>query len=319
MRDIQQVPHHPARGAFRAGAGTSHGEGNIRVAACAEVEYVLGTADGTKRTLYRRVLQANLDRATLRDTHQIAEHVVFLDREQACRERLVMFGQALHELLQRHVFQPFGDQRLVGNFFRFDLAAHHTGQDDGLPGHVEPREVVAGVRLGIVEVHRLPDRLGEGPASLDRAYDEAQGAARAGLYLQDLVARLQEGIHGGDDGHPGPHRGLVPETVGNDAPELLVLRRAAGERPLVGEDEVGAALDAEEVEIEGAPVHGHVYHGPRETRLGRRAEHAFQRLDAQFGEAAAFLLQAYRLWQKLLARERARGVGDGAVSDLDAF
>src|SRR5829696_3964755 len=78
MRDIQQVPHHPARGAFRAGAGTSHGEGNIRVAACAEVEYVLGTADGTKRTLYRRVLQANLDRATLRDTHQIAEHVVFL-------------------------------------------------------------------------------------------------------------------------------------------------------------------------------------------------------------------------------------------------
>src|SRR5215213_8215535 len=113
MRDIQQIPHHPARGAFRAGAGTSHGEGNIRVAACAEVEYVLGTADGTERTLYRRVLQTDLDRATLRDTHQIAEHVVFLDREQACRERLVVLGKAPHELLQRHVFQAFGDQRLV--------------------------------------------------------------------------------------------------------------------------------------------------------------------------------------------------------------
>src|SRR5215212_1634335 len=271
MRDIQQIPHHPARGAFRAGAGTSHGEGNIRIAACAEVEYVLGTADGTERTLYRRVLQTDLDRATLRDTHQIAEHVVFLDREQACREHLVVFGKTPHELLLRHVFQAFGDQGLVGDFFRFDLAAHHAGQDDGLSGHVEPREVVAGVGFGVVEVHRLPDRLREGPATLHRAHDEAQGAARAGLYLQDLVARLQESAHGGDDRHPGPYRGLVPEAIGNYPPELLVLRRAAGERPLVREDEVCAATDAEEVEVEGAPVYGHVYHDPRETRLRRRA------------------------------------------------
>src|SRR5215212_2059259 len=104
MRYVQQIPHHPARSAFRARAGAAHGEGNVRVAARAEVEDVLGPADGAERTLYRRVLQPDLDRAALRDTHQITEHVMLLDSEQARRESFVVLGEAPHELFQRYVF-----------------------------------------------------------------------------------------------------------------------------------------------------------------------------------------------------------------------
>ena len=51
----------------------------------------------------------------------------------------------------------------------------------------------------------------------------------------------------------------------------------------------------EHIEVESAPVHGHVHDYPREAWLGLRAEHAFQRLDAKLGEGSAFLFDAYGL------------------------
>src|SRR5215211_8565033 len=173
----------------------------------------------------------------------------------------------------------------------FDLPSHHAREDDGFAGHVEPREVVAGIWLGVVEIYRLPYRFGEGPAALDRAHDEAQGAARARLYLHYLVPRLQQAANGRDYGHACTHRGFVPETVWDHAHELAVLGRAARERPFVGEHEIGSAPYAEQVEIEGAAVHGHVDDCPREARLGIRAEHTFERLDTELGESAAVLLE----------------------------
>src|ERR687897_619691 len=175
---------------------------------------------------------------------------------------------------------------------RFDLPSHHARQYDGFAGHVEPREVVPGVGLCVVEVYRLPHRLGEGPARLDRAHDEAQGAARARLYLQHLVPRLQQAAYGGDDGHAGTHRGLVPETVRDHAHELAVLGRAARERSFVGEHEISPAPYTEQIQVEGTAVHGHIDDYPCEAWLGLGAEHVFQRLDAKVGEPAAFLLEA---------------------------
>src|ERR671910_1143369 len=154
----------------------------------------------------------------------------------------------------------------------FDLPSHQARQDDGFAGHVEPREVVAGIRLCVVEIYRLPHRLGEGPARLDRAHDEAQGAARARLYLQYLVPRLLQAAYGRDDGHAGTDRGLVPETVRDHAHELAVLGRAAGERSFVGEHEISSAPYAKQIQVESTPVHGHVYDHPGEAWLGLRAE-----------------------------------------------
>src|SRR5215213_2664652 len=116
----------------------------------------------------------------------------------------------------------------------FDLPSHHARQDDGFAGHVEPREVVPWVRLGVVEIDRLPYRFAEGPAALDRAHDETQGAARARLYLHYLVPRLQQAAYGRDYGHTSTHRGLVPETVRNHAHALAVLGRALRQRSFVG-------------------------------------------------------------------------------------
>src|SRR5215213_466972 len=196
MRDVQQVPDHAARRAFWAGAWPAHGEGNIRVAARAEVEDVLGAAYRSERTLHGRVLQPDGDRPLLRDTGQVAEHVVFLDGQETRHERLVVLGETLHEFIQRDVYESLWNQRLVGDLLGFDLPSHHARQDDGFAGHVEAREVVAGVRLGVVEIYSLPHRLGEGPAALDRAHDETESATRARLYLQYLISRLKEALHG---------------------------------------------------------------------------------------------------------------------------
>jgi hypothetical protein len=111
-------------------------------------------------------------------------------------------------------------------------------------------------------------------------------------YLQYFVPRLQQAAYSRDDGHAGTNRGLVPETVWDHAHELAVLGRAARERSFVGEHEISPALYAEHIEVEGAAVHGHVYDYPYEAGIRFRAEHAFQRLDAKFGEPAAFLLEA---------------------------
>src|SRR5215217_8019130 len=177
----------------------------------------------------------------------------------------------------------------------FDLPSHHARQDDGFAGHVEPREVVPWVGLGAVEIDRVPYRLGEGPAALDRAHDETQGAARTRLYLQYFVPRLLQAAYGRDYGHTSTYRGLVPETVWDHAHELAVLGRAARERSFVGEHEISPALYTEQIEVEGAAVHGHVYDYPYEAGLGFEAEHTFQRLDAKLGEPAAFLLETERL------------------------
>src|SRR5919112_5413633 len=188
---------------------------------------------------------------------------------------------------------------------RFDLPSHHARQDDGFASHVEPREVVPWVGLGVVQINSFLYRFGEGLAALDRAHDEAKGAARARLYLQYFVPRLQQAAYGRDDGHASTYRGLVPETVWDHTHELAVLGRAARERSFVGEHEISPALYTEHIEVEGAAVHGHVYDYPREAGLGFGAEHAFQWLDAQLGEPASFLLEAYRLWEQLLTDQRA--------------
>src|SRR5919112_444649 len=317
MRNIQQVPYHAASRALRARARPAHGEGNIRVAARAEVENVLRTAYGSEWALHGRILQSDRDGPMLRDTDQVAEHVVFFDCEKACGETLVVFREPLHEFRQRDVFEAFRDQRLVWYLVWFDLPSHHARQDDGFAVHVEPREVVPRVGLGVVEIHRLPYRFGEGSAALDRAHDEAQSAARACQYLQNLIPRLQQAAYGRDYGHACPYRGLVPETVRDHAHELAVLGRAARERSFVGEHEISPAPYTEQIQVEGTAVHGHIDDYPCEAWLGLRAEHAFQRLDAKLGEGATFLLEAYRLRKQLLAEERARGIRDGAVPHLD--
>jgi hypothetical protein len=46
----------------------------------------------------------------LRDTDQVAEHVVFFDSEKACGETLVVLREPLHEFRQRDVFEAFRDQ-----------------------------------------------------------------------------------------------------------------------------------------------------------------------------------------------------------------
>src|SRR5215212_8848464 len=155
----------------------------------------------------------------------------------------------------------------------FDLPSHHARQDDGFAGHVEAREVVPWVGLGVVEIDRLPYRFGEGSAALDRAHDETQGAARARLYLQYLVPRLEQASYGRNYGHTSTYRGLVPETVWDHAHELAVLGRAARERSFVGEHEISSTLYAEHIEVEGGAVHGHVYDYPREAGIGLRPEH----------------------------------------------
>src|SRR5215211_4590789 len=175
---------------------------------------------------------------------------------------------------------------------RFDLPSHHARQDDGFAGHVEPREVVPGVGLGVVQINSFLYRFGEGPAALDRAHDEAKGATRARLYLQYLVPRLQQAAYGRDDGHASTHRGLVPESVWDHSHELAVLGRAARERSFVGEHEISPALYTEHIEVEGTAVHCHVYDYPCEAGLGLRGEHAFQWLDAKLGEPASILLEA---------------------------
>src|SRR5215204_554909 len=109
VRDVKQVPDDAARGPFRASSWAAHGEGNIRVAARAEIEDVLGAAYGAEGALHGGVLQADRDRTLLRDADQIAQHMVLLDGKQARRESLVVLGQALHKLLQRDVFEAFGD------------------------------------------------------------------------------------------------------------------------------------------------------------------------------------------------------------------
>src|ERR687890_483251 len=81
--------------------------------------------------------------------------------------------------------------RSMWYFVWFDLPSHHARQDDGFAGHVEPREVVPRVGLGVVEINRLPYRFGEGPAALDRAHDEAQSAARARSRARLPAARRQ--------------------------------------------------------------------------------------------------------------------------------
>src|SRR5215211_1083673 len=124
----------------------------------------------------------------------------------------------------------------------FDLPSHHARQDDGFAGHVEPREIVAGIWLDVVEIYRLPYRFGEGPTRLDCAHDEAEGAARARLYLQYLVPRLQQAAYSRDYWHAGTYRGLVPETVWDHAHELAILGRAARERSFVGEHEISSAI-----------------------------------------------------------------------------
>src|SRR5215210_1194489 len=174
----------------------------------------------------------------------------------------------------------------------FDLPSHHSRQDDGFAGHIEPREVVPGVGFGVVEIDRLLYHFGEGPAALDRAHDEAKGATRARLYLQYLVPRLQQAAYGRDDGHASTHRGLVPESVWDHSHELAVLGRAARERSFVGEHEISPALYTEHIEVEGAAVHGYVDEYPREAWLWFGAEDAFQWLDAKLGEPASFLLEA---------------------------
>ncbi len=73
-----------------------------------------------------------------------------------------------------------------------------------------------------------------------------------------------------------------------------------------------------QVEVEGAAVHGHVDDYARKSRLGLRAEHAFERLYAELSEPAAFLLETYRLRERLLTDKRTRSIRDGAVPHLDA-
>ncbi len=121
--------------------------------------------------------------------------------------------------------RPLWDQGLVADLLGLDGPAHHAGQDDGLAGDVEAREVVARVGLGVVELDRLLHRRGERAAALDRAHDKAQSAARAGLDLQDLVPALDQAADRRDDRHPRADGGLVPEAVGDQAHELLVLVR----------------------------------------------------------------------------------------------
>jgi hypothetical protein len=65
-------------------------------------------------------------------------------------------------------------------------------------------------------------------------------------------------------------------------------------------------------------VHRHVHHDPRKAGLRLRAQHVLQRLGAEVREPPALLLQPDGLGQQVLADERPRGVGDGAVADLDA-
>src|ERR687889_731296 len=161
----------------------------------------------------------------------------------------------------------------------FDPPSHNSRKDNSLAAHVEPREVVARIWFGVVEIDRLPYRFGEGPAALDRAHDETQGATRARLYLQYFVPRLQQAAYGRDDGHASTHRGLVPETVWDHAHELAVLGRAAREWSFVGKHEISPALYTEHIEVEGAAVPGHVYDYPRVAGLGFGAEHTFQRFD----------------------------------------
>ena len=69
-----------------------------------------GPLMGPKGTLHRRILQPDRDGPILRDTDQVAEHVVFFDSEKARGERLVVLRETLHEFRQRDVFQAFGDQ-----------------------------------------------------------------------------------------------------------------------------------------------------------------------------------------------------------------
>ena len=161
MRYVEQVQDDAAPGAFWARAGAAYREGNIRVAARSEVEDVLGAAYRAEGALDRLVLQAHGHRPLPGDTGKIAEHVVFLDGEQPLGERLIVLRQSPHELLQRDVFQTFGDEGFVGNLLGLYRAAHHAGQDDSLARDVETGEVVARVGLGVVEVHRLSDGLGE--------------------------------------------------------------------------------------------------------------------------------------------------------------
>src|SRR5215210_4052697 len=99
MRDIQQVPDHTAGRALGACSWSAQGEGNIRVAARAEVEDVLGTAYGSERTLHRGIAQPDRDGSLPRNADQVAEHVVFFDREEARGESLVVFGKTPHEFL----------------------------------------------------------------------------------------------------------------------------------------------------------------------------------------------------------------------------
>jgi hypothetical protein len=110
MRDVQQIPYYAASRALRARAWPAHGEGHIRVAARAEVENVLRTAYGSEGALHGRVLQPDRDGPMLRDTYQLAEHVVSFDSEKACGESRIMFGEPLHEFRQRNVFEAFRDQ-----------------------------------------------------------------------------------------------------------------------------------------------------------------------------------------------------------------
>jgi hypothetical protein len=120
-----------------------------------ELEDVLGAVYRSEGALDRRFRKADLDRPFRWDTSQVAEHVVGLHGVHPGSEVLVRFRQALHELLQRDVFQPLGDEGLEGDLLGLYITAHRAGEDYRFAGDVQPRKVVPGVGLGVVKGNSL--------------------------------------------------------------------------------------------------------------------------------------------------------------------
>lgn len=142
---------------------------------------------------------------------------------------LIEVGQAGEEVGARgDVLQRGRNQALDGEGGGAgDFEAGDAGENDEFPRDVDAVEIVARVRFGVATrlgvLHFLAPRTTFAVQGRETVEEKAHGPGEDAFDLDDLIARLDEVVKGGDDGQTGPDGGFV---INESA--ILVLGRVGG-------------------------------------------------------------------------------------------
>src|SRR5207253_617704 len=186
--DFQHVVQNAARGHRRPRARSGDDERILLVAHGREDKLIVGPVERGHRA--RRVDHHQPDAdAARRHDRPVAQYAAARGgRGHALLPWRVVFLEAPQELLRRQVLRAVGDERLDGDVPELSRKAQQPSENERLARHVEPREVVARVGLGIPLGDRAAQRRREPRAPAQLAEQVAERTGRSTIDLRDAGA-----------------------------------------------------------------------------------------------------------------------------------